>query len=38
MKREDLEGLTDEQKDLVMRLYGKELTKKNEEKEELEIN
>ena len=35
MKREDLEGLTDEQKDLVMKLYGKDITKKDRELEEL---
>lgn len=35
MKREDLEGLTDEQKDLVMKLYGKNITKKDKELEEL---
>lgn len=35
MKREDLEGLTDEQKDLVMKLYGKDITKKDKELEDL---
>ena len=35
MRREDLEGLTDEQKDLVMKLYGKDITKKDKELEEL---
>lgn len=35
MKREELEGLTDEQKDLVMKLYGKDITKKDKELEDL---
>ena len=34
MRREELEGLTDEQKDLVMKLYGKDITKKDKELEE----
>ena len=34
MKREELEGLTDEQKDLVMKLYGKDITKKDKELED----
>lgn len=35
MKREDLVDLTDEQKDLVMSLYGKSITKKDKEIENL---
>ena len=35
MKREDLVDLTDEQKDLVMSLYGKAITKKDKEIETL---
>lgn len=35
MKREELEGLTDEQKDLVMKLYGKDISKKDKELEEV---
>ena len=35
MKREDLVDLTDEQKDLVMSLYGKAITKKDKELESL---
>lgn len=35
MKREDLVDLTDEQKDLVMSLYGKAVTKKDKEIENL---
>ncbi len=35
MKREDLVDLTDEQKDLVMSLYGKAITKKDKEVESL---
>lgn len=35
MKREDLVDLTDEQKDLVMSLYGKAITKKDKEVETL---
>lgn len=35
MKREELEGLTEEQKDLVMKLYGKDMTKKDKELEDL---
>lgn len=37
MKREELEGLTDEQKDLVMKLYGKDITKKEKELEDVKI-
>lgn len=35
MKREELEGLAEEQKDLVMKLYGKDMTKKDKELEDL---
>ena len=35
MKREDLADFTDEQKDLVMSLYGKAITKKDKEVENL---
>ena len=35
MKREDLADFTDEQKDLVMSLYGKAITKKDKELENL---
>lgn len=35
MRREDLVDLTDEQKDLVMSLYGKAITKKDKEVESL---
>jgi chromosome segregation ATPase len=35
MKREELEGLTDEQKDLVMKLYGKDISKKDKELEDV---
>ena len=35
MKREDLVDFTDEQKDLVMSLYGKAITKKDKEVETL---
>lgn len=38
MKREDLVELTDEQKDLVMSLYGKAITKKDKEIENLKEN
>ena len=38
MKREDLVELTDEQKDLVMSLYGKAITKKDKEIETLKEN
>lgn len=34
MKREELEGLTDEQKDMVMKLYGKDITRKDKELED----
>ena len=36
MKREELEGLTDEQKDLVMRLYGKSINQKDKDLESLQ--
>ena len=38
MKREDLIDFTDEQKDLVMSLYGKAITKKDTEIETLKTN
>ena len=38
MKREDLVDFTDEQKDLVMSLYGKAITKKDKEIETLKEN
>lgn len=38
MKREDLVDFTDEQKDLVMSLYGKAITKKDKELETLKDN
>ena len=38
MKREDLVDFTDEQKDLVMSLYGKAITKKDKEIETLKSN
>ena len=38
MKREELADLTDEQKDLVMSLYGKAITKKDKEIETLKDN
>ena len=38
MKREDLVDFTDEQKDLVMSLYGKAMTKKDKEIETLKSN
>lgn len=38
MKREDLVDFTDEQKDLVMSLYGKAVTKKDKEIEKLTDN
>ena len=38
MKREDLADFTDEQKDLVMSLYGKAITKKDKEVENLKTD
>jgi flagellar basal body-associated protein FliL len=38
MKREDLVDFTDEQKDLVMSLYGKAITKKDKEIEALNVS
>ena len=37
MKRENLEGLTDEQKDLVMKLYGKSIQDKDKEIEAIKV-